>query len=207
MTTASQPMDKRMLRTREAIRCALLSLLNQKDASQINVSELTEKAQISRKTFYLHYASVDEALQELENEIEGWVMAQLAQSDIWDNRHDLYTILSRVDKALQEHETYSCYLENRRSRYFLMYRLKNSIAKMVKDEITENAGAEVGEEDVEAAADFAVSGVLSMYLADGPAGNAAADGREGAEAADRRGKRPFGEKDRRKGVTTNGRAV
>ena len=77
--------------------------------------------------------------------------------------HDLYTILSRVDKALQEHETYSCYLENRRSRYFLMYRLKNSIAKMVKDEITENAGAEVGEEDVEAAADFAVSGVLSMY--------------------------------------------
>ena len=151
MTTASQPMDKRMLRTREAIRCALLSLLNQKDASQINVSELTEKAQISRKTFYLHYASVDEALQELENEIEGWVMAQLAQSDIWDNRHDLYTILSRVDKALQEHETYSC------------YRLKNSIAKMVKDEITENAGAEVGEEDVEAAADFAVSGVLSMY--------------------------------------------
>ena len=42
MTTASQPMDKRMLRTREAIRCALLSLLNQKDASQINVSELTE---------------------------------------------------------------------------------------------------------------------------------------------------------------------
>ena len=160
MTTASQPMDKRMLRTREAIRCALLSLLNQKDASQINVSELTEKAQISRKTFYLHYASVDEALQELENEIEGWVMAQLAQSDIWDNRHDLYTILSRVDKALQEHETYSCYLENRRSRYFLMYRLKNSIATMVKDEITENAGAEVGEEDVEAAADF---GVLSMY--------------------------------------------
>ena len=130
MTTASQPMDKRMLRTREAIRCALLSLLNQKDASQINVSELTEKAQISRKTFYLHYASVDEALQELENEIEGWVMAQLAQSDIWDNRHDLYTILSRVDKALQEHETYSCYLENRRSRYFLMYRLKNSIAKL-----------------------------------------------------------------------------
>lgn len=44
-----------------------------------------------------------------------------------------------------------------------MYRLKNSIAKMVKDEIKENAGTEAGEEDVEAAADFAVSGVLSMY--------------------------------------------
>lgn len=82
MTTAGQTMDKRMLRTREAIRCALLLLLNQKDASQIKVSELTEKAEISRKTFYLHYASVDEALQELENEIEGWVMTQLAQSDI-----------------------------------------------------------------------------------------------------------------------------
>ena len=161
MPTASQPMDKRMLRTREAIRCALLSLLNQKDVSQIRVSELTEKAAISRKTFYLHYSSVDEALQELENESEQWLLAQLAQSDVWDNRHDLYSILSRMDRALQEHETYSCYLENRRSRYFLMYRLKNSIVRMVKEQMQQNIPGE--EEDMEAAADFAVSGVLSMY--------------------------------------------
>lgn len=161
MSTAGQPMDKRMLRTREAIRCALLSLLNQKDVSQIRVSELTEKAAISRKTFYLHYSSVDEALQELENEIEQWLLAQLAQSDVWDNRHDLYSILSRMDRALQEHETYSCYLENRRSRYFLMYRLKNSIVRMVKEQLQQNIPG--AEEDMEAAADFAVSGVLSMY--------------------------------------------
>ena len=161
MSTAGQPMDKRMLRTREAIRCALLSLLNQKDVSQIRVSELTEKAAISRKTFYLHYSSVDEALQELENEIEQWLLAQLAQSDVWGNRHDLYSILSRMDRALQEHETYSCYLENRRSRYFLMYRLKNSIVRMVKEQMQQNIPGE--EEDMEAAADFAVSGVLSMY--------------------------------------------
>lgn len=161
MSTADQPMDKRMLRTREAIRCALLSLLNQKDVSQIRVSELTEKAAISRKTFYLHYSSVDEALQELENEIEQWLLAQLAQSDVWDNRHDLYSILSRMDRALQEHETYSCYLENRRSRYFLMYRLKNSIVRMVKEQLQQNIPG--AEEDMEAAADFAVSGVLSMY--------------------------------------------
>ena len=163
VTTAGQTMDKRMLRTREAIRCALLLLLNQKDASQIKVSELTEKAEISRKTFYLHYASVDEALQELENEIEGWVMTQLAQSDIWRNRHDLYSILSRVDLALREHETYSCYMESRRSRYFMMFRLKNAIAKMVKEQIRENAGTGAEEDDVEAAAEFAVSGILSMY--------------------------------------------
>ena len=161
MSTAGQPMDRRMLRTREAIRCALLSLLNQKDVSQITVSELTEKAAISRKTFYLHYSSVDEALQELENEIEQWLLAQLAQSDVWGNRHDLYSILSRMDRALQEHETYSCYLENRRSRYFLMYRLKNSIVRMVKEQMQQNIPGE--EEDMEAAADFAVSGVLSMY--------------------------------------------
>ena len=161
MSTAGQPMDKRMLRTREAIRCALLSLLNQKDVSQIRVSELTEKAAISRKTFYLHYSSVDGVLQELENEIEQWLLAQLAQSDVWDNRHDLYSILSRMDRALQEHETYSCYLENRRSRYFLMYRLKNSIVRMVKEQLQQNIPG--AEEDMEAAADFAVSGVLSMY--------------------------------------------
>ena len=42
-----------------------------------------------------------------------------------------------------------------------MYRLKNSIVRMVKEQMQQNIPGE--EEDMEAAADFAVSGVLSMY--------------------------------------------
>ena len=158
-TTMYQLTDKRMIRTRDAIRRALLSLLSQKDAAGIKVSELTEAADISRKTFYLHYSSVNEALDELENEIEQQVLAELSQSDL---RHcDLYEIISRVDRVLQQQPAYACYLSNRCSRYFMLYRLKNAVKNCVKAQMEQDTAAE--EEDLDAAADFAVSGVISMY--------------------------------------------
>ena len=36
---------------------------------QITVKELTERARINRKTFYLHYNSLDELLREMQNEM------------------------------------------------------------------------------------------------------------------------------------------
>lgn len=158
-TTMYRLTDKRMIRTRDAIRRALLSLLSQKDAAGIKVSELTEAADISRKTFYLHYSSVNEALAELENEIEQQVLAELAQSDL--RRCDLYEIISRVDRVLRQRPNYACYLSNRRSRYFMLYRLKNAVKNCVKAQMKQDTTAE--EEDLDAAADFAVSGVISMY--------------------------------------------
>lgn len=153
--------DKRKKKTKGAIRSALLRLLSQKDASQIRVSELTETADISRKTFYLHYSGVDEAITELENEIEQKVVAAVRESNLWEYRHNLYIVFSRVDKVLKEDGDYSCYLKNRYSRFFMMYKLKDAIKRTVLEQAKENIAAD--ESELDAVTDFAVSGVLSMY--------------------------------------------
>ena len=47
---------------------ALLSLLEKKDIEFITVTEITKKAGVNRSTFYLHYDTVDDLLEEtLEN--------------------------------------------------------------------------------------------------------------------------------------------
>lgn len=157
---ARQP-DRRMIKTKEAIRRALLCLLSQKDASHIKVSELTETAEISRKTFYLHYSCVDEALAELENEIEQQVVAELRACNFWENRYNLYSVISRVDQALKRNQDYSSYLKNRYSRFFIMYRLKDAIKYTLLEMTRDKFPAE--ESDLDVATDFAVSGVVSMY--------------------------------------------
>ena len=55
--------DKRIVKTREAIFNAFLDLAAQKDIDKISVVELCEKAEINKSTFYLHYKSIDECFQ------------------------------------------------------------------------------------------------------------------------------------------------
>ncbi len=158
----ARPGDKRAAKTRGAIRKALLRLLSQKDAAKIRVSELTETASISRKTFYLHYASVDEAVKELESEIEQRVVQAIRESDVWSGRYDLYGVLSCVDHALREDEAYADFLGNRYSRYFMMYRLKNAIKRTLLEE-ARGRGVKTGEVDLDSVTEFAASGMISMY--------------------------------------------
>jgi AcrR family transcriptional regulator len=61
--------DRRIRKTRELIRQALIRLLNQKDLSAITVSELTGLADINRGTFYLHYKGVPDLFSQIEDEL------------------------------------------------------------------------------------------------------------------------------------------
>ncbi|HDZ5882588.1 TetR/AcrR family transcriptional regulator, partial [Staphylococcus aureus] len=47
--------DLRVVKTRASIKKAFMTLLFEKDFDTISIKEITEFAQIGRKTFYLHY--------------------------------------------------------------------------------------------------------------------------------------------------------
>jgi AcrR family transcriptional regulator len=61
--------DRRIRKTRELIRRALIKLLLEKDLKDITVSELTELADINRGTFYLHYKDVTNLFFQIEEEL------------------------------------------------------------------------------------------------------------------------------------------
>ena len=61
--------DLRIIRTKEAIRKTFEEMICEMDYEQISIKELTERARINRKTFYLHYSSLDDLLRELQNEM------------------------------------------------------------------------------------------------------------------------------------------
>lgn len=61
-------MDRRVRKTRKAIKDAFLFLSTTQDVNKIKVSKLTEIADINRKTFYLHYVDIFGVLEEIQNE-------------------------------------------------------------------------------------------------------------------------------------------
>jgi AcrR family transcriptional regulator len=61
--------DRRIRKTKDRIRQALITLLLEKDLKDITVSEIAELADINRGTFYLHYKDAVELFQEIEGEM------------------------------------------------------------------------------------------------------------------------------------------
>ncbi|VXB28164.1 conserved hypothetical protein [Bacillus sp. 349Y] len=61
--------DRRQIRTKQLIRDALLDLIPQKGLTKITVKDLTERADINRGTFYLHYKDVADLTDQLKEEI------------------------------------------------------------------------------------------------------------------------------------------
>ncbi|KMK76850.1 TetR/AcrR family transcriptional regulator [Alkalihalobacillus pseudalcaliphilus] len=61
--------DRRIVRTKKMIREALTQLMNTKGFEGLTVRDITEKANINRGTFYLHYRDKYDLLEKSEMEI------------------------------------------------------------------------------------------------------------------------------------------
>ena len=62
MTAAPTPPDRRIVRTREALRGALLELIHEKGYDAISVNDLVGRANVARSTFYAHHGGKESVL-------------------------------------------------------------------------------------------------------------------------------------------------
>lgn len=62
--TSKPKMDRRVQRTLQSLRTALLELIKEKDYDEISIEEITERANVGRTTFYLHYKDKEDLLME-----------------------------------------------------------------------------------------------------------------------------------------------
>lgn len=61
--------DRRSRRTAMALQRSLVDLLLEKSLADITIQELTDRANISRTTFYLHYQNIGDLFQSIEDEV------------------------------------------------------------------------------------------------------------------------------------------
>ncbi|MBR4286256.1 MAG: TetR/AcrR family transcriptional regulator [Clostridia bacterium] len=60
--------DRRVKRTRKALKDALFELLETKNINQITVTELTSLADVNRATFYFYYTDLHDMLKQIQSE-------------------------------------------------------------------------------------------------------------------------------------------
>ena len=93
-------MDLRVKKTKRAIRSAFYELIKEKPLEKITVREIAERAEINKTTFYAHYETVYDLVDQLEQEAVAEVISQLntAQGLLSSPRafvKEIYTLLSK----------------------------------------------------------------------------------------------------------------
>ena len=58
--------DRRIRKTKAQLRQGLAELLQEKSLKEITVTELTDKVDINRSTFYLHYSDIYDMMEKIE---------------------------------------------------------------------------------------------------------------------------------------------
>lgn len=76
--------DRRVRKTKESLKKALMQLVCRKEPGSITIKELTEAASINRATFYDHYADIYELYDDVERDALEKIRTALMENDFPD---------------------------------------------------------------------------------------------------------------------------
>ena len=94
----SEPkIDRRIIRTRRMIRDALTELMEEKGFEGVTVRDLTEKANINRGTFYLHYRDKYDLMEQSEGELLTEIEAMVKEFNKVTNPQKALTLIHQQE--------------------------------------------------------------------------------------------------------------
>lgn len=79
--TDSDKQDRRVQRTRQLLRAALMELIDEKGYDAVTIRDITERANLGRTTFYLHYDNKDELFLDHHEGFSGMMMINIVDRE------------------------------------------------------------------------------------------------------------------------------
>lgn len=152
--------DLRVVKTRASIKNSLVELMSEKQLADITVSELAQRAQVNRKTFYRHYGSVAEVKTELENDVLSEFADIMRQQNI--SCLDIGTVFRDIAALIGRRRDYYMKLMKLNPELFNQGRVKAMLRRAAEVSLR-GAGGITDKEVLDAVSGFIVSGVLSLY--------------------------------------------
>lgn len=157
----AEKIDRRIIKTKKAIRNALSVLMSKKDLSEITVKELADTADINRKTFYNYYNGVYQVIDDIENEIVAAFEARLNEVDFQQDIEDPYWIYERLTDVLSMDLDF--YYQFMKTDYNIRFTTKivHVLEDRIKEELAKRSKAD--EQTLEVIVKYGLSGMMAVY--------------------------------------------
>lgn len=108
--------NRKVAYTKRTIREVLVALLREKPADRVTVTELCERADINRSTFYRYYTDVSDLMQKAENELYEDLFRSL-RIEAGDAPYDI--VLRALRSVRKNRDLYAILLTEREDKVFI----------------------------------------------------------------------------------------
>ena len=154
--------DKRSRKSRQAIKDAFKEMVLTQEMSHIVIKELAEKADVNRKTFYLHYTDVYNVLEDVEDELLDDIHKIFGKFDMDKIKTDPYPLLLAISDGVSgsENETFNKLLFSSTISGNFMRKIKDMLKKELFNSYNFNVSNAPRANIV---LSFIVSGVVDCY--------------------------------------------
>lgn len=95
--------DRRPQKTKRALKQVLVDLLQTRDLQTISIKEITDLADISRGTFYLHYDDIFALYQAIESDVIENITSIIQTKVPFQDEDELDKIISAIFEYLTDH--------------------------------------------------------------------------------------------------------
>ena len=153
--------DRRVLRTKRAIRNAFAQLLTEKDVNAITIRDIADRADINRNTFYRYYAGVYELINEIENDLVAQFDRVLEESRAEWSWDDPYVFFEKLTAIIHTDLDFYGHLLSMTSNASLLSKIGELSRKKTKEAIL--AAYTLDEEKLDLLLDYTSAGMLAVY--------------------------------------------
>ena len=126
--------DKRVIKTKRALREAFIRLLLEKGYDAISIQDIATEAEAARVTFYRHYTNKEELLIDCIDEIYENVARKIGQKPDGDSRQGYVRILKFYMHIHEDGKIYRL-LANSQAGHLLIKRLIELFAEKIRRQI------------------------------------------------------------------------
>ncbi len=158
--TAHKP-DRRVARTKKAIKNAFAELMSEKEISEITVKDIAETADVNRKTFYNYYNSVYDIVNEIENELVLAFDSVLSNIDFKQEMQNPYGIFEKLTDIINQDFDFYSRLMKMNHNANLMQKLYVALKDRMKTSFLSQT--EIEESQLNIVVNYMISGMLSVY--------------------------------------------
>lgn len=149
--------DRRIQKTKEGIHRAFIQLIQSKEYQSITITELAALANIDRKTFYLHYGSIDDVLKEFETEAADQVRILLKTT----HPLEIHEFFQGLTKIMTDNISLYRHISTERSYAFFQDQCKDILKNSMKESFF--IKSDMTKETFDIYSEFISSGVIGIY--------------------------------------------
>ncbi len=153
--------DRRVIKTKRAIRNAFARLLSEKELGDITVSDIAEYADINRKTFYNYYAGVHEVVYEIEDEIARSFGGALGALELASVDNAAFFVFERLTSVINTDIDFYGQMFSMRGNVSMLTKIVDIMKDKARPLITELFDLEG--DRLEVIMEFTFSGLISVY--------------------------------------------